>query len=439
MSRVMLACHQFFPRFYTGTEILTLEIAEELRRRGNDVAIITVEPILPGDSVPNEITIETMKYNEFPIYKLYIPNPHDQIERLVRESDDVKLQSSFRTILEEWKPDVVHSFHLMRLTASFAKIVKEMLIPFYITITDFWLLCPTYQLIRYDDTLCSGPSGNGCFACLSDAYSKGMPRVPIKFKLAKKLPWLATMVNKTAGECKSILTNRTVIHKKLFDLIDGVIWSNKFIQQIFHDNGMRNDNEFILPFPIPERAKGLIGLPLAKSEEVLKVAFIGTLRKSKGPQVLIEASKHFPANVKIELHIWGAAEKEEYYNELVELAANDNRIQFRGTFPQEKFPEVLEDIHVVVLPSLWYENTPLTALSAQAAKRILVVSDLGGLSSLVDNGVNGYTFKAGDSEELSSILVKIANNRELLNKLTENIQVPNQVEHYVDNLIDIWN
>jgi glycosyltransferase involved in cell wall biosynthesis len=438
LPRVLLACHQFFPRFYTGTEILTLEIAEELRRRGNEVAILTVEPILPGDPSPEEVTVNKTSYDEFTVYKFVIPNSINQVERLARESNDIMLQENFRRILEEWKPDIVQAFHLMRLTVSFANVVKEKSIPFYMIITDFWLLCPTYQLIKHNNVLCNGPSGNECFACLTHAYSKGMPKVPLKLKLATKLPWLATKANKIAGQCKSVLEQRQTVHKEFFEQMDGIVWSNRFIQKIFHNNGMKNKKEFIIPFPIPERAKGLIGLPPATSDN-LKVAFIGTLRHSKGPQIVIEASGHLHENTKIEFNIWGSAENEEYYNHLMRKAQGDNKIKFCGSFPQEQFPEVLKDVHVVVLPSLWYENTPLTALSAQAAKRVLVVSDLGGLSSLVDYGVNGYTFKAGDSRELASILEKMANNPELLNKLMQNITMPDQVERYVDNLMEnVW-
>jgi hypothetical protein len=54
IMKIFLCLHQFFPRFYTGTETLTLEVAEELERRGYKAIIITAEPFLPGDKLPTK-------------------------------------------------------------------------------------------------------------------------------------------------------------------------------------------------------------------------------------------------------------------------------------------------------------------------------------------------------------------------------------------------
>ena len=96
---------------------------------------------------------------------------------------------------------------------------------------------------------------------------------------------------------------------------------------------------------------------------------------------------------------------------------------------------MLKDIDVLVIPSLWYENTPLTALSALAARRPLIVSDLGGLSSLVVNGKNGYVFPPGDALALSQILLRLAQNKNELLEAVSNINPPRRVVDYVEELI----
>ena len=117
---------------------------------------------------------------------------------------------------------------------------------------------------------------------------------------------------------------------------------------------------------------------------------------------------------------------------------DDSRIIFRGTFPQDKFSEVLQDIDVLVIPSLWYENTPLTALSALAARRVIIVSDLGGLSSLVENDRNGYVFPPGDASALSRILLRLSQNKNELYEIVKNIDPPRRVADYVKDLIDCY-
>ena len=72
------------------------------------------------------------------------------------------------------------------------------------------------------------------------------------------------------------------------------------------------------------------------------------------------------------------------------------RITFRGPYGHEELAEAISSIDVLVVPSVWYENTPFVVLEAFATGRPVIASDLGGLSELVKDGVNGRTFRAGD-------------------------------------------
>jgi glycosyltransferase involved in cell wall biosynthesis len=91
-----------------------------------------------------------------------------------------------------------------------------------------------------------------------------------------------------------------------------------------------------------------------------------------------------------------------------------------------------------VIPSLWYENTPLVALSSLAARRVIIVSNLGGLISLVENGRNGYIFPPGDASTLSRILLRLAQNKSKLSDVVKNINPPHRVVDYVEELIPFY-
>jgi glycosyltransferase involved in cell wall biosynthesis len=56
------------------------------------------------------------------------------------------------------------------------------------------------------------------------------------------------------------------------------------------------------------------------------------------------------------------------------------------------------------VPSLWFENSPLVILEALASRTPLLVSDLGGMAELVEDGLTGFHFKFGDVEDLASKL-----------------------------------
>ncbi len=438
MAKILFALHQFFPRFYTGTETLALEVAKELQTQGHDVAILCVEPCTPDISYPEKPELRHDSFDGVPVARLFTGLEPNLLERLEWESYDDRIMPLIDDFLQKEKPDIVHAFHLMRLTLSFAEVVKKNGIPLYFTTTDFWLLCPTYQLLKHNGNLCTRPDRYSCFQCLLALYMRGLKDKPFHLRLGLAFPRIAGFLSPTAKSCQRILESRIERNHRLMDLIDGVFWSNEFLQNLFTENHFTPKNHKIITFPVPQKASSLFKLPPAKESSVLRVAFIGTLNPSKGPQVAIKAVLELTPQVPVELSIWGAAQRVEFEQELKDLAQDDRRIKFRGTFPQDKFSEVLQEIDVLVIPSLWYENTPLTALSALAARRAIIVSDLGGLSSLVQNNRNGYVFPPGDTSALSRIFLRLAQNKNELREIVKNIDPPRRVADYVKDLIQCY-
>ncbi len=434
MAKILLSLHQFFPDFYTGTETLTLEYAHELKKRGHTPVILAADP-LTCSPVPQ---LHRQAYEGFPVWRIVAPAPRSPLEHLKRESYEAGLRNLYCRIIAEEHPDIVHIFHPMRLTVSFAEIVKEKKIPLFFTLTDFWILCPFYQLIRHNGSLCTGPEASRCYSCILNEYTAGIKQPPLRFRLAKQFPKAASAANKHVAESCRILSRRIFRHKKMMQSFDGVFWSNPFMKDIFRKNGFEVRREKIIPFPVPEKAKDAFHLPPPSADGPLRVSFIGTLRSSKGPQVLLKAMQCIPKNVNIRLHVWGNPLDPHFMEKLGNYADGDRRISFKGVFPQEKFSAVLSEADVIVIPSLWYENTPLTAITALAARRILILSDLGGMSCLVKNGHNGFLFAPGNFRQLAEILEKLAKEKHLPGKLVSNIQLPGRVKEYADAVLPFY-
>ncbi|GAJ18088.1 unnamed protein product, partial [marine sediment metagenome] len=74
---------------------------------------------------------------------------------------------------------------------------------------------------------------------------------------------------------------------------------------------------------------------------------------------------------------------------------------------------------VLVYPSIWYENQPIAILEALLAKIPIVASNLGGMAEIVQDGVTGLLFEAGNTEDLSQKMVSLIDNPQLLRKLSE--------------------
>ena len=170
-----------------------------------------------------------------------------------------------------------------------------------------------------------------------------------------------------------------------------------------------------------------------------RVGFVGMLAQHKGCHILIDAFQALPPGRAV-LKIYGNTEGyPEYSAKLKRLAGNHGAIEFCGVFPNSKIAEVMADLDVLVVPSLWYENTPLVLYSAQAAHCPVVASDFPGISEVIRDEVNGLLFEAGNVAALVKQLSRLIDEPDLAARLSANSQQPKSTATYVDELLSIWN
>ena len=171
----------------------------------------------------------------------------------------------------------------------------------------------------------------------------------------------------------------------------------------------------------------------------MRVGFVGTLAEHKGAHLLVRAVRTLPMDMPVALKIYGALDQfTDYGLMLRELAGADDRIEFCGTFPNNKVGEVMAGLDVLAVPSIWYENTPLVVYSAQAAGTPVVASDVGGLREAIRDGENGLLFRMGDTQALAAALARLVEDRTLLKKLARGAVKPRSVAEYVDQLEEVY-
>jgi len=148
---------------------------------------------------------------------------------------------------------------------------------------------------------------------------------------------------------------------------------------------------------------------------------------------MVEGFKKSPCQ-NARLQVWGGCFHEiEYQKNLVKMAEGDTRIEFKGSYNFNEIEAILQTIDVVVVPSIWYENAPLTITTSLAYGIPVITSDVGGMSEMIRDGENGLTFKVGDPDDLSAKIDLIANRLELIATFRRNIQYPIRVEEEAFN------
>jgi glycosyltransferase involved in cell wall biosynthesis len=178
--------------------------------------------------------------------------------------------------------------------------------------------------------------------------------------------------------------------------------------------------------------------PRTTASDALRVGFIGTLAHVKGAHVLLEAIRLLP-ELNIRVLIYGKeADSADYALALRQLAHGDRRVEFLGTFPNDQIGLILAQMDVLVVPSVWVENTPLVVYSAQAVGCPIVASDVGGVSEVVTHEDNGLLFPPGNPHQLALSLARLAGDRALLAQLSRRARTPKPMSVYVDELVTVY-
>ena len=140
----------------------------------------------------------------------------------------------------------------------------------------------------------------------------------------------------------------------------------------------------------------------AKEDPGGPVVFAGRLSPEKGVDTLIEAAGILGSPVEI---AGDGPERER----LTALAARraPGLVRFHGRLDKAEVLALFRAASVVAVPSRWFENQPMTVLEAFACGVPVVASDLGGLSELIDPGVDGDLVPPNDAEALAAALERL--------------------------------
>ena len=167
----------------------------------------------------------------------------------------------------------------------------------------------------------------------------------------------------------------------------------------------------------------------------MRLGFIGAFYEGKGVHVLLDAVRRLGREAAVELKIYGSErEFPKYAARMRSLAGSDPRIRFCGTFPAGTIDRVLRDMDTLVVPSVWYENSPLVLHSAQAAGVPVIATNSPGMTEVIRDECNGLLFEKGDAEHLALQIGRLIDDRDLLCRLSSSAIKPKTMAVYVNEL-----
>jgi glycosyltransferase involved in cell wall biosynthesis len=102
----------------------------------------------------------------------------------------------------------------------------------------------------------------------------------------------------------------------------------------------------------------------------------------------------------------------------------DRRARFHGPYRPADLPRLMAGVDWTVMPSIWWENSPVVIQESFLNQRPLIVSDIGGMAEKVTDGVNGLQFRVGSAEDLADRLALALRDPDLWPRLAAAAPAP---------------
>ncbi len=356
-----------------GAELIVSYLAEGLAACGHRVTVVsTCGPEM--EPYPAEITngVEIIRFFPNNLYWNVTRGSQPAYKKALwhlRDAWNRDAGRRFKAILEERKPDLLHTHLIDGMSAILWRRARQAGIPVIHTAHDYHLLCPRAVMLTQSQRICTRPT----LACR--AYRT----------------W-------------HLATSRDV---NLF------CSPSQFLLEKHREAGLQAERTAVMPNGIP--------LPAASTSQKDTKApkhflFASRLTVEKGCQVLLDAIPLLPTELPFALTVAGKGPYEDAFRA---LAARDPRVSFLGYIQSGQKSSAFKAADCLLVPSLWYENAPVTIIEAAAYGIGVIGSDIGAIPEFVTREENGLLFEAGNPQALAHAIVRVVREESLLSRFAQ--------------------
>ncbi|MEJ2252468.1 MAG: glycosyltransferase [Candidatus Lokiarchaeota archaeon] len=166
----------------------------------------------------------------------------------------------------------------------------------------------------------------------------------------------------------------------------------------------------------------------------MRFGYTGRIIPVKGIDLLIKCFNEIDPK-KASLNIYGKLDNGVHY--LKKMVKNSN-IFFHGGYNYWDIDKVLSNLDVLVVPSIWYENSPLVIHEAGLAKIPVITSNLGGMAELIIDGKNGFLFEPRNVDDLRDKIYRFINQPELIEAMSQDSSHIRSIQEDARDLIKIY-
>lgn len=413
--RVLFTVHKLPPESLGGTEIYTRSLARMLAALGHEVSIFAPSSAVAGPATLLDEDGVRLQRVPLPATRMH-ENAAAQFWHTFR---DRRFEREFRRYLAETNPDVVHFQHVQGLSARLIALAQGM--PRFATLHDYWYFCANSQLVRPDRAPCDGPSP-GCRNCVDCATARADLSALRLLRPLVALP----------------LDYRNRYLHGLAQQIDQFFAPSAFLRERYIGQGFPAEKIRVLENGMDlNRLAAGTSLPAFEPPARPHFGFLGTLAWQKGAHVLVDAFNRLPADIG-SLSLYGSDSAFPDYAAALRTAVEHPNVTIHPPVAYTEVGNVLRTFDALVVPSLWYENSPLVIQEAYALGVPVIASRLGALAEKVEDKRTGRLFGAGNSAELAEVLLTLSRHPELLAAYRLYLPRPPSMEEHARELVESY-
>lgn len=414
--KIALVAHKFPPASVGGVEIYTHNLAHSLSAQGHHVSVFYRDDAEDVDF--QEGWQMTSPFHLWRVGRAFNASQADLARLFFDTFLNRDVERSFQRFLADVQPEFVHFQHLMSLSVRLPEFVQQMGIPMLLTLHDYWFRCANSQLIWPDGRICSGKLvGINCARCATARAGSTMIK-SIYPALAPLFQWRDWMVKRAAFR------------------IGNFVSPSQFLRQQYLELGFPSARFSVLENGI-DVAHIRASPVLPKTDDLLRVTYLGSLAWQKGVHILVEAMRGLPPE-RIRLRVFGNPNTFPEYAARLHSMADLNNTVFEGAIPNAQVGDVLAKTDVLAVPSLWYENSPVVIQEARAVGVPVIASRLGALTEKVSDGVDGVLVTPGDVDSWREALMRLATSPAAFACLKETHCFPMSLTEHVAHLLEIY-
>jgi len=310
--------------------------------------------------------------------------------------------SSLHQSLQYLEPNLIHMHHYLHVGVDLIHALKGWFpqAKIILTLHDYWGMCAHEgRLLRRSGSLCPGPDVEACRNCIA------------------------------ITEASAYLAIRAVRMKRFFAAIDHFIAPSYFLKQQYQAWGISAKKLSVIE-NLPPSQQQISHEPEAYS--TIKLGYFGQVNQWKGLNLILEAVARAlgqGASICLQVHgidADGIREGVEQANPFHLNCAHwlgqikAGVVELKGNYHETELTKRLLGVDVLVMGSIWYENSPMVIQEAFCHGLPVLAPRLGGMAEKINHNKNGLLYEAANPSALSTLIVKLAADPNLVATLKAN-------------------